>query len=137
LARALLVLSGCATLGLTSCASLNGPRFPSDEQIRAANYGTAPAPDAFERAIREWATTNLKDPSSLQLREISEQSTKGWLRVCATRIRGYNDCLEWSFIFGHLVDAQLNAKNSYGGYTGYQPYTFIFRGNTIISSQSP
>jgi hypothetical protein len=38
--------------------------------------------------------------------------------------------------FGFSVCAEINAKNSYGGYVGAQTYWFLFRDGKIARAQS-
>lgn len=103
---------------------------PTDEQIAAAEYGGAPDPEKLEAGIRAWGDDNLKDPSSLQIRRVSTPY-KGWMSQCV--IPGpYGMCQKRMFYFGHVVTAETNAKNSYGGYTGFKPTKFLFRGNTVV-----
>ncbi|WP_329697838.1 hypothetical protein [Pseudomonas sp.] len=33
---------------------------------------------------------------------------------------------------GYLLDVTVNAKNSYGGYTGAKPYKFLLRNDQIV-----
>ena len=35
--------------------------------------------------------------------------------------------------FGYRLDAKIKAKNSYGAYTGYQPYYFLIRGDEVVT----
>jgi hypothetical protein len=39
--------------------------------------------------------------------------------------------------YGWGVLASVNAKNSYGGYTGFQTYHFLFRGEKVESVITP
>lgn len=79
----------------------------------------------------------MKDPTSLQLRKI-EPAERGWLTECVEPgIPPYTGCQKRMFYFGHLVKAEINAKNSYGGYNGFKAYTFLFRGDSITKVATP
>lgn len=103
---------------------------PTPEQLAAATYDAAPDPSAYEKAISDWAQINLKDPYSMKLFIESRATQKGYLPVCVS-----NDaplCTRRMFYFGHILSASINAKNTYGGYTGLQRYYFVFRGNDVF-----
>lgn len=86
-----------------------------------ANYGSYP--DEYEARIKNWSEANLKDPESVRYGRISRPRE------------------EYIFenhqpVFGYTVCASINAKNSYGGYTGQQIFWFFFRDGQIRRSQS-
>jgi hypothetical protein len=91
------------------------------EQSKNIDYGDPPTD--YEAAIRAHFDRILKDPSSVQYREIT-QPEKGFFR--GPIIAGGQKT------FGWLVKATVNAKNSYGGYVGFKTYTFLFRREHIV-----
>lgn len=119
-------------MALQGCTLLQAASEPSAEQIASANYGTPPDASKVEAAIRAWADDYLKDPSSLQIRRVSDPH-KGWVSECVVPgIPPYTSCESRMFYFGHVVKAEINAKNAYGGYTGFKPKAFLMHGNQIV-----
>lgn len=100
------ILSGCATPP------------PTPEELRSAGYG--PPPTDYQKTIRSYFQTRLKDPSSAQIR-FANTPTKGWQKWSREGLEvGYGVCVE------------VNAKNSYGGYTGSKLYYFLINRDQII-----
>lgn len=82
--------------------------------IDAANYPVMPTQQEADDQIRTYLSTVLKDPDSLKLECQSIQ--KGWARQFRDRAAE----------FGWVIPCTVNAKNSYGGYTGAKSYIFLF-----------
>lgn len=99
---------------LTACAS-------SFEQLPPqASLGDPPI--GFENAIKRHFESTLKDPESARYkfgRPIKAYANNGLIAGGKVAWKGY------------MVDVEVNAKNSYGGYVGYKPYMFFFTANTI------
>jgi hypothetical protein len=119
----LCILSGCAVVA---------PRWEVTT-VEQRDRGASPA--SYESAIKRYLQETLKDPDSLQLRIVKGPSQwairdavvterpnfmvgKGYMRETITDV--------W------LVTAEVNAKNSYGGYTGWQRYEFALVGESIV-----
>ena len=100
---------------------------PTKDEIAAADYGAPPTDHRTQ--IENYFSSSLKDPESVRYGEISEPR-KGHASI-ANRWSG------WSNVFGYHVDASINAKNSYGGYTGYKRYSFLFRDGKLIQVVTP
>jgi hypothetical protein len=66
-----------------------------------------------DRAV---AILPLKDPDSAQIRDIVIDGPRKWFNVQGNA-------------YGQQVSFQLNAKNSYGGYTGAQRYIVLLSPN--------
>ena len=113
IASALLIFGGCASA-------------PSEQQLATADYGAPPRD--YERVIHEYFDATLKDPASIQYKEVTEPR-KDWVRDAP--IAGYQ------MHYGWIVKATINAKNSYGGYVGFKTYSFLFRGEQIIETITP
>lgn len=112
--RYLIVISTALALG---CA--HGP--PSREELARADYGPPVSQVEAQSRALAFLGSYLKDPDSAR---IEWQSVyRGWLRDA--RMRG------GALKFGHVLEARVNAKNSYGGYTGYKDYSFLFRGSWL------
>ena len=97
---------------------------PTADQLAAADCGPRPSDSDAEQLIKSWMDANLKDPMSAQYQFLP-------LKKDCYLLNGMTRYYAWSK--GTLV----NAKNSYGGYTGSQPYIFYFRGNEITLYATP
>lgn len=102
----LLPLAAASVLG---CASPSG----SD-----GDYG--PKPTDPDRIMQDYLRGQLKDPYSAQveMRAVGRITTKSSLLVPTT--------------YGWGICAVVNAKNSYGGYTGFKPVVVIWRSGVGI-----
>lgn len=109
------------TLLLTGCAAA-----PSSEELSKADYGERP--QNYVQTVHKYLDENLKDPGSAVYKEITAPQ-QDWIRDAP--IEGYQMHYGWGVL------ATINAKNSYGGYTGYQTYHFLFRGEQIDKVITP
>ena len=75
-----------------------------------------------ERSAKSWIEAVLKDPMSAQYKWSDVQ--KGWTRDAP--IEGGD------LHFGYKLVVDVNAKNEYGGYTGFKPYTFLFKNGFML-----
>src|SRR5690606_37667261 len=91
-----------------------------------ADIGPMPDPADTERMVRAWGEVNLKDPDSA--RYTFGPLKKGYYRP--NQIPGSLPTGKAHFAWEQLV--VINAKNSYGGYTGQQAYTFYFRDGRMV-----
>jgi len=95
---------------ITSCASTS----ITPDQISNANYGQPPTNYEFD--IKNLMATQLKDPESAKYDfgyPKKGYSQDGWAAGGAVH-------------FGYIVPVKINAKNSYGGYTGYKQYQYLY-----------
>lgn len=99
------LLSGCATTKLTQ------------EQIDNGDYGPPP-PSNYQEVIKELFYGVLKDPESARYR--FQEPYKGWITKAPIMGGGVDR-------FGWFVKVGINAKNSYGGYTGEKTYTMFYK----------
>lgn len=67
-------------------------------------------PDNYKEGIKLFMETRLKDPDSAKY--IFHNPKKGYHRE--------------DRIISMIVPVEINAKNSYGGYTGYKAYYFTY-----------
>jgi hypothetical protein len=110
---ALLLLAGCAY-------------GPTPEQLQAANYGTEPDQEFVEQEAKDMFEGYLKDPESARYQFAPVY--RGWI---------FTDRFEGSKLYtGYVLDVNVNAKNSYGGYTGYSLYRLVFQNGRIIRAVS-
>lgn len=95
-----ITLSGCASIG----PAVPVAKIP-ESQAKAAVY---PAKPDYQAASKAYFATILKDP-------LSAQYSNWMLSRAYIPIKG-------APIFGHVVNVNVNAKNSYGGYVGNNLY---------------
>lgn len=109
---ATLTFAGCATNGSNS-----GFQSPPED----ADYGEAPE---IGESVKAYFSRILKDPESAQYR-------KGHLgkAYCNKGIAWGGDVV-WH---GYAANIYINAKNSYGGYTGFKPYTIVWNRDGSIN----
>jgi len=96
---------------LTGCAAGFQKLDPS-----TVNWGERPTPAQVESAVKRHFEFALKDAESARY-QISTPY-RGYANEGALAGGG----IRWA---GYLVDVQVNAKNSFGGYTGYKPYQVL------------
>jgi len=89
---------------------------PTHEELRNADYGRYPL--EYERIIETRMFEILKDPSSAQYKFLGTPE-RAWLGVGGRQ-------------FGYAVCVYINAKNSFGGYTGPRLNYFMIRNGSII-----
>jgi hypothetical protein len=89
---------------------------PSREELAKADYGTYPT--NYEESIKAYMSHMLKDPYSAQY-EFINRPKPGW-----HGLGGSN--------FGYVVCTYINAKNSFGGYTGAKLNYFMIRNGQVI-----
>jgi hypothetical protein len=76
-----------------------------------------------QRQAFEFLKRVLNDPDSASIDWSSV--SPGWIREASFHGGGLK--------FGYVLNANINAKNSYGAYIGYKPYKFMFFNGTITS----
>lgn len=104
----LLFLAGCAT-------SFQKP--PQDQ-----NYGSPPS--APLEAAKAYFSDILKDPDSARYKLLS------CARAYSNKGLAYGGDVAWA---GYACFVTINAKNSFGGYTGAKPYTVLFTNDLAVS----
>lgn len=111
----LLVVTGCASVAL------------SPQERKAVDYG--PYPDEYKQTVKDWFYEVLKDPDSAKYRFVSEPEP-AYSREAP--VAG-GDPIH----FGYYVKVLVNAKNSYGGYTGWKDYRLIIRDGQVVARITP
>lgn len=105
------------TLMLTGC----GAAYKVDPaQINAVNAGAQPAKDTITAMAENQIRLRLKDPDSAQFR---------WPNGF---VAGAHQPLMEKPIYGWVTCGTVNAKNSYGGYTGPQAILIVVRESQIV-----
>ena len=112
--RSLFIIA--AILTLTACASMS-----VDPQ---ADYGTPP-PANYPQIVKSAIGSQLKDADSAQY-DIAEPA-KGYVKGNGIQATTY----------GYLVAADVNARNSFGGYTGGKRWYVFFDGSDITALYPP
>jgi len=102
------------------------PKPPSQVAISSADYGTLP--NDYQQQIKNHMASVLKDPESA--RYTFEPPFKGYSQD------GSLSPTSGGVRYGQIVGVQVNAKNSYGGYTGNQLYVFMFSDGVIYDTTS-
>lgn len=80
-------------------------KHPTDEEIQKLDYGEAPK--NHEALFKKFILKNLKDPDSAKFENIKKP------------IKMWGSSL--GIIHYWLICGEVNAKNSFGGYTGMKP----------------
>ncbi len=98
---------------------------PLSEEVSQIDYGEQPS--EVQKKVRDHFELTLKDPASADYK--FGDLYKGW---CKGPFYSKQK-IAWS---GWALNVMVNAKNSYGGYTGYEAYTVTFRGDSISAHVS-
>lgn len=115
----LAVLAGCAAPAAR----------PSAEQIEQADIGPRPDDRVLEVTIKAWLDSRLKDPESARYTFLPVE--KG----CYRKRGMFGSGGEYQVAWVKAMD--VNAKNSYGGYTGRKMYVFYFVDGKLASMSDP
>ncbi|QYY33554.1 hypothetical protein K2O51_31480 (plasmid) [Cupriavidus pinatubonensis] len=104
---------------LVAAVSLSGCALPpSESELAAADYGSYPM--NYEEIIRDYMSSRLKDPFSAQY-QFQNSPQRGFYGLGGAQ-------------YGFVVCALINAKNSYGGYTGARPAYFMIRDGAVVNA---
>ncbi|MFM5589154.1 hypothetical protein [Aeromonas salmonicida] len=86
----------------------------------SADYGVYP--ENYQDMIKQYMSTHLKDPYSAKYSQFTAPKKEHAME-------------NHKAIYGHSSCVLINAKNSYGAYTGDHLYWFFFKDGEIIRSQ--
>jgi len=99
-------------IALTACAPMQRP-------TAAASFGSMPV--RYREAIAAQLERTLKDADSARIK-------------CGQPFKAYENNLSGSIRWmGYGVDCEVNAKNSFGAYVGFRPFSFYFSGERIYT----
>jgi len=113
-------------LVLVAAALLAGCQsMPTKQQTDSADYG--PKPNNHEQAIKNELSIILKDPDSAKIKYITKPKKNWYLNP-----KNFNT----KFDYAWLSCANINAKNSFGAYTGYKTHAFFIKNNIVIYHQN-
>ena len=96
---------------LTGCATQKQETYYTLTQEEIDNSHPEKLPNNYKSLIHNFFTTALKDPDSAKY-------------IFYKPVRAYTASTKVVF---WMVRVDVNAKNSYGGYTGYKPFIFATR----------
>lgn len=114
----LLAVIAVVTVLLAGCAMP-----PTAAELAAIDYG--PSPTDYKKSIERYLDSTLKDPDSKKIEYLGTPTTQ-WYK--AGPIAG------GGLVAGYAVCAYVNAKNSYGGYTGGKLSWFLIKNDRVILS---
>ena len=111
------LIPALALLALSASATAKEP------DISKLNFGVSPQdPVTIAKALM---ARELRDPDSAQYRWVDTYMgycKEGWAK---------GNGLGW---YGWAATIEINAKNAYGGYTGFRPYTILYQDQTAVRS---
>ena len=111
----LFFLSMVFLMSITGCAS-----SPSVDEFSKADFGVYP--ENYQELVKESLKYQLFDPISAQFEFIDVPKQGAWDRGI---ING------GGHEYGWIGFVMINAKNRYGGYTGYQNYIYVIKNNFV------
>jgi hypothetical protein len=85
-----------------------------------ADYGAYPS--NYETIVRAYLGKSLKDPESARYGEFTKPEKDQAIESVGQR----------RALYGYVTCVDVNAKNSYGGYTGAQRYWFLIRDDSVV-----
>lgn len=103
-----------AAVTLTACANQ-----PSQQELLNADFGPMPTTGQFVSAVEKAIKRRLKDPSSAQF-DYPYHAHKGWFKPLLEKRE-----------YGWWTCGLVNAKNSFGGYTGYAHFVAVYNAGRI------
>jgi len=105
-----------SVLALSGCASA-----PSETAIKQADFGTLPTD--YQSGVKEDLSSRLKDPDSAKY--VFLTPSKAWCQSGFT------------YSYGWLIPLTVNAKNSFGGYTGKKPIAYLYTNGVYRDFTAP
>lgn len=113
---------------LAALASASGPKPPVEDgwrpPVTGVDYGAYPS--HYEDTVKAWIAGNLKDPDSVRYRRISRPRQE---HAIVNQFRR-------EAVYGYSVCVEYNARNSFGGYGGFETQWFLLRDGQIVRTHS-
>ena len=103
---------GAFMLLVIGCASA-----PTEEEIANADYGEPVSYEDCANVAKRFIANKMKDPESARFADF--QCYRGW--------QGNVPMAGVQATYGYVFTGNVNAKNSFGGYTGYTPFGGVVR----------
>ena len=101
----------------TSCAREAATGSPVSRIIGGISFAPKPTAEQAMVIIQAYIQANLKDPDSAIVK-CGEVTEAAWIKPLLEKRR-----------YGYFIKCEINGKNSYGGYVGYQTYVFRLNGD--------
>ena len=111
--KSILLLS----LLLGACASM-----PTKQEMARADYGRAISQTECENIAKSEIQRNLKDAGSA-IFEFGSCEKRGMHSIPVANIPKQ---------YGYFLPVRVNAKNSFGGYTGFRNYNILLKNGNVI-----
>lgn len=111
------LLAGCAAAPSSSTEDEWKP------DPHAGDHG--PYPDNYEEVVKTWYEANLKDPESARYVSFSRPREE----------HAITNVHQQEAVYGWSTCATVNARNSYGGYTGPKTRWFLLRDGEIVTTR--
>ena len=135
------IICSLTTLALLSGCATTKPVLDtlSMKQIHSANYGAYPS--NYQSSVRQHLQRNLLDYDSAKI-EFYMKPVKVFYTT-ALSFDGFHSAFKsshkgkgWSGFPVYFACVNVNAKNTYGGYTGWQTYEYYFQGDAWYTTGS-
>ncbi len=120
-----IVIVASAVLSLCGCGVVYQSR---ENQIlrNASETGYGPQPLAnYQDTEKDIILRSLRDPESARFNFVALRGS-----AIQSHFLGMEPILVW------VSEVQVNAKNGYGGYTGFQPYYFAWHNGELVATGS-
>lgn len=126
------MLSLLSSALLTSCMlpHIIKPRTVTMDEIRALDYGAVPR--NYEKVIAQHLYSSLIDPKSLMIDSISKPRKFVEIKLDERNTQPNDEYYKINFKPSYLVCIRFNAKNTYGGYVGWEWQGYYFKNNELI-----
>lgn len=126
-----LVVSGCATgPNAAQINDANVSRWIANLPEPGADYGTYPS--NYRQIIEAAMADMLKDPDSARYSGFTQPKHDQVVHLDYAPNGGVG--VTKTAVYGYAVCVAVNAKNSFGGYTGDQLYWFLIRNGQVVRS---
>ena len=119
-----------AVLSLAGCAS--GERKPIKLDFYAADYGKPFTQEDCIFVAEGYIGAFLKDPYSAKWRHGKCRKAVGIAYAGAKVMPDGSRAESDRVVYGYAIEGSVNAKNSFGGYTGAKGYRMLLRNRTIV-----
>lgn len=100
-----------------SCASEATVNSQVSRTIGGIYFAQPPTKDEAQARIQLYIQENFKDPDSAVIK-CGEVSEPAWIKPFLEKRR-----------YGYFINCEINGKNSYGGYVGFESYLFRMNGD--------
>ena len=109
------ILLVCLSIFLAACATQ-----PTKEEALNADYGAMPTTADFVSTVESEIRRRMKDPDSAKF-QYPFHAQKGWYQPPFGKR-----------YFGWWTCGLVNAKNSFGGYTGFGYFLAVYNGGRVV-----